>query len=88
MVGDKFRSEAKLTVDDVENLRHMLGVSEKHPQGYRNYFVAGGDDVASMERLRANGFVVRNERYRLSDDPCFHATELGAKFIGLKGLPR
>lgn len=73
---------------DFENLRHMLGVSERQPRGYRNYFVAGGKDVESMERLREAGLVVKNERYGLSADPCYHATIEGAKVIGLKSLPR
>jgi hypothetical protein len=77
-----------ITADDFDNLRHMLGVSERCRRGYRNYFVAGGDDVASMERLRALGFVVKNERYALSPDPCYHATIEGAKAVGLKSLPR
>lgn len=76
-----------LSVDDMDNLRHMLGVSERCPRGYRNYFVAGGEDVASMDRLLARGLVIKNERYSLSADPCYHATLVGAKFIGLKCLP-
>jgi hypothetical protein len=77
-----------LSVDDMDNLRHMLGVSERHPRGYRNYFVAGEDSVPSMERLRAHGLVIKNERYALSEDSCYHATEQGARFIGLSRLPR
>jgi hypothetical protein len=77
-----------LTVDDADNLRHMLGVSERYPRGYRNYFVAGPDNVPSMERLRAHGFVVKNERYRLSEDACYHATVEGARFVGLEALPK
>ena len=73
---------------DLDNLRHMLGVSEKSPRGYRNYFVAGGTDVASMERLREAGLVVKNGRYALSADPCYHATIEGARVIGLESLPR
>lgn len=76
-----------VTADDLDNLRHMLGVSERSPRGYRNYFVAGGDDVLSMERLCAAGFAVRNERYALSSDKCYHATDEGARAVGLKSLP-
>jgi hypothetical protein len=65
-----------LTVNDMDNLRHMLGVDKRTPRGYRNYFVAGECDVPSMER------------YQLSDAPCYHATETGARFIGLERLPR
>ena len=77
-----------ITVDDLDNLRHMLGVSDRTPRGYRNYFVAGGKDVESMERLRAAGFVVKNDGYRMSADPCYHATAEGAKAVGLKSLPQ
>lgn len=75
-----------VTEEDLDNIRHMLG-SERVPGGFRNYFVAGSDNVASMERLRAAGLVVKNERYALSSDPCYHATIEGAKAIGLKRLP-
>ena len=77
-----------LTVADMDNLRHMLGVSRKHPKGYRNYYVAGADDAPSLERLLAHGLVVKNDRYRLSEDACYHATDLGARFLGLERLPR
>lgn len=80
--------QQQLTVQDADNLRHMLGVSERHPRGYRNYYVAGDGDVPSMERLRAHGFVIKNERYRLSEDACYHATVQGARFIGLEALPK
>lgn len=77
-----------ITVADLDNLRHMLGVSEKHRRGYRNYFVAGGADVASMERLCAAGFAIKNVGYQASRDPCYHATIDGARAVGLKELPR
>lgn len=77
-----------ITLEDADNLRHMLGVSKKTKKGYRNYFVAGGKDVASMERLRAVGLVVKNERYNSSSDPCYHATLQGAHAVGLKQLPK
>jgi hypothetical protein len=77
-----------VTADDLDNLRHMLGVSERCRSGYRNYFVAGVSDVPSMERLRAAGFVMKNERYAASADPCYHATDEGARAVGLRSLPR
>ena len=77
-----------ITADDLDNLRHMLGVSERHPRGYRNYFVAGSDNVASMERLVAAGFAGRVATYRLSADPCYHATQEGARAVGLRSLPK
>jgi hypothetical protein len=76
-----------LNADDLDNLRHMLGVSDRCRRGYRNYFVAGADDVPSMERLVAAGFVVKNHAYRLSSDACYHATTEGARAVGLKSLP-
>lgn len=76
-----------ITADDLDNVRHMLGVSERCRRGYRNYFVAGGADVASMERLCAAGFVIQNKQYKLSADPCYHATVEGARAVGLTRLP-
>lgn len=78
----------QLTPYDFDLLRHTLGVNARNPNGYRNYFVAGGDDITRMERLRSHGLVVKNHRYSLSPDPCYHATEQGAYAIGLKKLPR
>lgn len=76
-----------ITPEDLDHLRHMLGVSARHPTGYRNFFVAGADAVPSMERLRQGGFVVKNETYQLSSDPCYHATLAGARMVGLTRLP-
>lgn len=84
------RPVGEITVDDLDNLRHMLGVTPKTPRGYRNYFVAGGADVASMERLRELGFVVKNVHVHpdlVGGAPCYHATEDGARAVGLKRLP-
>lgn len=77
----------RLTVGDLDNLRHMLGVSGRHPRGYRNYYIAGRGDLPSMERLEAHGFVVKHAGSSLSDDACFHATEEGARAVGLERLP-
>lgn len=77
-----------LTVDDLDNLRHMLGVSEQHRRGHRNYFVAGSDAIPSMERLLSAGFVVKSTRPNgLSNDPCYFATLDGAQVVGLQELP-
>lgn len=80
-----------ITADDLDNLRHMLGVSPRTPRGYRNHFVAGGTDVDSMERLREAGFVTKNEttHHALTGGmPCYHATTEGARAVGLRSLPR
>ncbi len=82
-------SEKQITVDDLDNLRHALGVSDRCRKGYRNYFVAGGKDVESFERLCEAGFAVKNLRpYVGSSDPCYHATLEGAKAVGLRSLPK
>jgi len=78
--------EMTVTVDDLDKLRHMLGVSERTPRGYRNYFTAGPMDVDSMERLRAAGLVCKGEPYGGSN-PVYYATVLGARAVGLKSLP-
>lgn len=67
-------------VEDMDNLRHMLGVGPNIPKRnwcYRNYFNAGGKDIDSMQRLVAAGLA---ERYR---PEYWRATVLGMKAIGL-----
>jgi hypothetical protein len=80
-----------ITAEDVDDLRHMLGVSAKSARGYRNYYVAEPGHPG-MARLLEAGLVVKNERYRLSEDvsedECYHATLAGAKLVGLEKLPR
>jgi hypothetical protein len=66
-------------IEDMDNLRHMLGAGSDIPKrnwGYRNYFNAGGKDLESMERLVAAGLA---ERYR---PEFWRATEAGMKAIG------
>lgn len=80
-----------ITADDLDNLRHMLGVSDRCRRGYRNHFVAGGKDVESMERLREVGFVEKNEQVHselTGGMPCYHATVEGGRAVGLKSLPK
>ncbi len=76
-----------VTNADRDKLRHMLGVRDESPKGYRNYFVAGPCDVPSMERLRAVGFVTKDDCWRESTGVLYHATVDGAKAIGLASLP-
>lgn len=67
-------------LQDLEKLRHMLGVDAHRPRrqwAYRNYFNAAGSDVASMERLVALGFA---QQYR---PDYWRATEAGCKAVGL-----
>jgi len=75
-----------IAIADVDDLRHMLGVSERYPRGYRNYYVAEPGHPG-MARLLAAGLVVKNDRYRLSEDECYHATLAGARLVGLEELP-
>lgn len=85
--GTKTDDVLHLTAEDVDDLRHMLGVNGRTPRGYRNYYVAEPGH-SGMARLLAAGLVVKNERYRLSGDECYHATLAGARLIGLRELPR
>lgn len=67
-------------VEDMDNLRHMLGVGSnirKRDWGYRNYYNASEQDAVSMRRLEAAGLVVNTHRDYWS------ATEAGCKAIGL-----
>lgn len=70
-------------LEDVENLRHMLGATYPNKQrewGYRNYYCANLGDK-SMERLEQAGLVIKG---RVSGDQAYyHATELGCKTAGL-----
>ncbi len=73
-------SEAEYLIQDLENLRHMLGVRTGKPRKHcRNYFNSnpGCDHYASMQRLVARGFAVE---YR---PEYFSATMLGCSEIGL-----
>ncbi len=72
-----------ITADDLDKLRHMLGVSGRSRRGYRNYYCAGPNDVPSMERLRAAGFVEK-----VADGRYYHATLEGGRAVGLTALPK
>jgi hypothetical protein len=75
-------SEAEHLIEDLENLRHMLGVrsdkARKH-WCYRNHFNSnpGCDHYASMQRLVARGFAVEHRK------DYFSATLHGCMAIGL-----
>lgn len=75
-----------MTKRETQKLRHMLGVTSRTPNGYRNYFVAGGDDVPLMAQMVESGLVEPGHasgRFQV-----FHATLAGAKAVGLQELPR
>ena len=68
--------------DDLDNLRHMLGVGDhiaKRHWGYRNYFAASGSQCEEMDRLVAAGLA---ERGRQTDTMTYyHATMAGCDAI-------
>ncbi len=67
-------------VNDLDNLRHMLGISSHRARKhwcYRNYFNAGDCDKPSMERLVVLGLA---EQFR---PDYWRATEAGCKAVGL-----
>jgi len=69
-------------VEDMDNLRHMLGIDLSQPKktwGYRNFFDAGDSDLPSMERLVELGLAKRaNTKASL-----FSATADGRAAVGL-----
>jgi hypothetical protein len=74
---------ASQIVEDMDNLRHMLGArstDSKRDWGYRNYYCANVGDE-SMARLAAQGLVRQGRT--LPDQVYWHATEAGCKAIGL-----
>jgi hypothetical protein len=77
---------SELNEQDLNNLKHMLGATEhtrKKDWGYRNRFMAGGNDIASMERLKENELVRRiNANTSIFSDPAYIATEKGCKHLG------
>lgn len=77
-------SEVESDIDayDIMKLRHMLGMKPHIPEsawGYRNYYVAMGNNVAVMERLCEAGFVKHEGGYY------YRATRKGAELVGLTG---
>lgn len=74
--------EKHAVVEDMNNLRHMLGMGSHIPQkdwGSRNYFNAGEghSDMPSLLRLIAAGLVVRGQ------PDYFHATRAGCEAVAL-----
>lgn len=78
------RAEDGITDDDLEKLRHMLGVGPRHPRrawGFRNHYAPGASDVPAMERLVAAGLAERGAPYR--EAHFYHATASGCQRAGL-----
>lgn len=77
-------SEVESDIDayDIRKLRHMLGMRTHIPEsewGYRNYYVAAGNNIAVMERLCKAGFVKHEGGYY------YKATRKGVELVGLTG---
>lgn len=75
--------EKHAVVEDMNNLRHMLGIGSHIPKkdwGFRNYFNAGEghSDMPSLLRLIAAGLVIRSSR-----PDYFHATRAGCEAVAL-----
>lgn len=73
---------AEEIVEDMNNLRHMLGArstDKKRDWGFRNYFNCGPEssDYPSLERLLTVGLVRRGHR------DYYHATYAGCRAVGL-----
>lgn len=83
------RNKADLTDQEESHLAHALGLSIKWHNAcrpvrqarwsYRNYFDAGGDDVAIWEGLVRRGLAVKSSRH----PEVFHVTQQGVRAAGL-----
>jgi len=77
-------TDQAVTAEDLDKLRHMLGVDSRKSQrqwGYRNYYASSKGDEPAMRRLQSAGFVRQGRQYE--DSFYFHATEEGCKAVGL-----
>ena len=78
---------SNITVEDMDNLRHALGIDERtkpKSYGWRNYYHTDIDDP-SMAGLVAAGFMRRG---RTTTTPSriyanFHVTPAGCRMVGL-----
>lgn len=77
-----------------EKMRHALGVHQyvcrsghRYKKPYRNYFVAGGSDVAIWNQLVELGHakLVRTGSDLTGGDPVYSVTEAGKK-VALEGI--
>ena len=70
-------------------LQHSLGV-DKHGQGnqYRNYYVAGWDDVRKCRELVALGLMREHQANALTGgEPCFTVTRAGIEAVAEHSPP-
>lgn len=79
---------SSITVEDIMNLRHMLGSSRGvYRGGYRNGYCCSAIDP-SMERLIKAGLVKRGHWLSDSENMTFHATEAGMVLGGITDAAR
>lgn len=76
------RIREQLEVDDMDNLRHMLGMTgPRAAWGHRNYFLATPSTTESMARMQALGVVEWAQTLR--SGLVYSATRLGCQVAGL-----
>jgi hypothetical protein len=77
---------SQLTDRELEVMHHALGINSRRRTPYRNYFVAGEDDVLVWEGLRERGFaMVTSDAY--VPEPLYCITVAGLKLLGLGRCP-
>lgn len=78
-------SPVQITAEDMDDLRHMLGMTPPHSQrewGFRNYFCADPEHPG-MRRLEALGWVRATRSAIVGSDQVFVATREGCRAVGL-----
>ena len=76
---------SELTKEERDFARHALGLSNAKT-GYRNYYMAGGDDVFTGRALVAKGFAVEYPPKKgLRPDPTFLITRAGFEAVRKPG---
>ena len=74
-----------LSKDEIDFARHALGLSNAKT-GYRNYYMAGGDDVLTGRALVAKGLAVEYPaKAPLRPDPTFLITRAGFEAVRKPG---
>ena len=73
-----------MTGDERSFIRHALGLS-KQKLGFRNFYAAGGDDVAIGRALVAKGYAVEMGQREYRPDVCFKITLSGFMAVAEKG---
>lgn len=73
-----------VTKAEREFMRHALGLS-KQKTGYRNYYSAGGSDIAIGRALAAKGMAVEAQPNAVHPDPLFWITREGFEAVKKAG---